>query len=428
MSQEIIRVMLVDDIADLRRNMEKLLLLEEDIKVVGSAGSGEEGIELARQLRPDVVIMDINMPGIDGISAAEILTRELPGIQIIMMSVQGEADYMRRSMLAGAREFLIKPSSTEEIVTSIRRVYNLSRMQRSQLQAAPAGAPAGQPASAAQAKPSQRDGNIVAVFGAKGGVGTSSVAANLAIALRQQRPDIAVAMVDGNTEFGDLTVLLNLTANRTIIDLLSAEELDPQFIQEMFISHSSGIQVIPGSPPTESELVSPRQIKRLIGALREQFDWVIFDTRPTFGEPILTILDDADAVVLVTTPEIPAIRNARLFFEVTDRLDYGKDKVKLVVNKHEPQGAVSSQAIQNSIKHPIAVELPRDDRLAGTAIQQGMPVTISNPRSPLAMAHTKLARSMMGLQELPQEAEKKAANKTAEPAKKQSLIARLFGR
>src|SRR5687768_7731879 len=89
MSQAKIRVLLVDDIADTRENMKKLLFFEDDIDVVGSAGTGEEGIALAKELLPDVVIMDINMPGIDGITAAGILSRELPAVQIIMMSVQG---------------------------------------------------------------------------------------------------------------------------------------------------------------------------------------------------------------------------------------------------------------------------------------------------------------------------------------------------
>ncbi len=434
MSQERIRVILVDDIADLRRNMEKLLRLESDIEVVGSVGSGEEGIELAKRIRPDVVIMDINMPGIDGISAAEILTRDLPGIQIIMMSVQGEADYMRRSMLAGAREFLIKPATTEEIVTSIRRVHKLSSAHRP-----PVAAPAAQsvavaaPQAAAPAarveKKVQRQGEVIAVFGAKGGVGTSSVVSNLAISLREQEPDKQVAVVDGNTEFGDLNVLLNLSAERTIIDLISVEDLDPQYVQDVFIAHASGIKVIPGSPPTEAELVTGEQVRRVITALREQFDYIVFDTRLTFSEPILTILDNANTIVLVATADIPSIRNTRLFFEVADRLGYEKSKIKLLLNKYEPQGTVSAQAIQSSVKHRIAVELPRDDRLASGAIQQGLPVVLSQPKSALALGYGKLARTISGVEAAqPQPERGNQGTEAPVKQKKPSFFARFFGR
>src|SRR5438105_8897875 len=98
-----IGVMIVDDIADTRENFSKLLMFERDIEVIGTAGSGPEAIEQCRKLRPDVVLMDINMPEMDGIKAAEILSTELPAIVIIMMSVHTEQDYLRRAMLAAAR-------------------------------------------------------------------------------------------------------------------------------------------------------------------------------------------------------------------------------------------------------------------------------------------------------------------------------------
>ena len=118
-----IRVLIVDDIPETRDHLTKLLGFESDIEVVGAAASGAEALELAVTLNPDIVLMDINMPGMDGIAATEQLSSRLPQVSIVMMSVQGEADYLRRSMLAGAREFLVKPFSADELVTSIRQVY-----------------------------------------------------------------------------------------------------------------------------------------------------------------------------------------------------------------------------------------------------------------------------------------------------------------
>ena len=116
-----IRVVIVDDIAETRENFSKLLMFERDIEVVGTAGSGPEAIESCRKLRPDVVLMDINMPEMDGIKAAEILSTEMPGIGIIMMSVQSEQDYLRRAMLAGAREFLVKPCLPGTLILHVLR-------------------------------------------------------------------------------------------------------------------------------------------------------------------------------------------------------------------------------------------------------------------------------------------------------------------
>src|SRR5919202_4480018 len=143
--QPTIRVLIVDDITETRDNLEKLLFFEKDIQVVAKASTGREAVAMAKQHQPDVVLMDINMPDMDGIAATEAVLSQVPTVQVIMMSVQGEQDYLRRSMLAGAREFLIKPFSADELINSIRHVHELEKVRRARYapvqQAAPPGAP-----------------------------------------------------------------------------------------------------------------------------------------------------------------------------------------------------------------------------------------------------------------------------------------------
>src|SRR5919205_2803323 len=137
-----IRVLIVDDIPETRDHLTKLLGFETDIEVVGSASSGKEAIELAVRLTPDVVLMDINMPDMDGIAATEQMASRVPTAAVVMMSVQGEADHLRRSMLAGAREFLVKPFSSDELTTSIRQVHVREREKLSRIVVQPAAAAA----------------------------------------------------------------------------------------------------------------------------------------------------------------------------------------------------------------------------------------------------------------------------------------------
>ena len=115
-----IRVLIVDDILETRDHLTKLLGFETDILVVGAAASGREAIEIGAKLVPDVVLMDINMPDMDGITATERLASEVPSAAVVMMSVQGEADYLRRSMLAGAREVLVKPDELPGLLHVLR--------------------------------------------------------------------------------------------------------------------------------------------------------------------------------------------------------------------------------------------------------------------------------------------------------------------
>src|SRR5512136_1831950 len=100
-----IRVLIVDDIPEMRENIRKLLAFENDIEVVAVAGTGHDGIEAARQHKPNIILMDINMPDMDGITAASAILHDVATAQVLMVSVQSEADYLRRAMLAGARDF-----------------------------------------------------------------------------------------------------------------------------------------------------------------------------------------------------------------------------------------------------------------------------------------------------------------------------------
>ena len=145
----VINVLIVDDISSTLDNLRKLLSFEDDIEVVATATNGREAVEQAKALSPDIVLMDVNMPEMDGIQATEILATEAPGSPVIIMSVQGERDYLRRAMQSGAREFLIKPFSGDELIASIRRVHQLE--QRKEVYVRPVAAVGAVPAGPAPA-------------------------------------------------------------------------------------------------------------------------------------------------------------------------------------------------------------------------------------------------------------------------------------
>jgi pilus assembly protein CpaE len=383
-----IRLLLVDDIPETRENLRKLLFFESDIEVVGAATNGEEGVQMAVELKPDIVLMDINMPGMDGITASEQISQQSPFTQIIMMSVQGEADYLRRSMLAGAREFLIKPFSSDELVSSIRRVYQLGVSRRPYMPVMPE--PGRGPTFVADAAP-QAAGKIVSVFSPKGGVGCSTIAVNLAIAL-QQHAAVKVAIVDTSLQFGDVGVLLNLYASRTIADLASnADELDNELIADVFISHSSGVKALLAPPrPEVADLVTPAIVKDVLERLRTQFDIIMVDTGSVLDDGVLNVLDLSDKIIVVTTPEIPAIKDAKLFFEVTEALEYERERIMFVLNKADKRINIRAEDIEANIKYKIEGQLPLDERSVTTAVNQGVPYVLGDKNSLLTQATVKL--------------------------------------
>jgi pilus assembly protein CpaE len=417
--QKKIRVLIVDDIPETRENLRKLLFFESDIEVVGAATSGEEGISMAGELQPDIVLMDINMPGIDGITASEAITQQVPFTQIVMMSVQGEADYLRRSMLAGAREFLIKPFSSDELVSSIRRVYELGASRR---QSMPSVAPAG-PGRVDQERPPEEQGKIVAIFSPKGGVGCSTVAINLAIALHQAEGR-QVALVDSSLQFGDVAVLLNLQASRTIADLAPhIDELDQELLDHVMLAHHSGIKALLAPPrPEMADLVAPGALNTILEKLRRLYDYIVIDTPSTLADLTLTVLDVADRIILITTPDIPAIKNAKLFFEVTEALEYPSGKTILVLNKADRHTNIRAEDIQASIKYPVAAQIPLDERTAMAAANQGVPYMLIARSSPLAQATMTLGRHLISTT-----AEKVGADEESGEASGKAALSRTLG-
>jgi pilus assembly protein CpaE len=392
-AEEKIRVLIVDDIPETRENLRKLLYFENDIEVVGAAISGEEGIQMAKELEPHIVLMDINMPGVDGITAGEAISQEVPAAQVIMMSVQGEADYLRRSMLAGAREFLIKPFSSDELVSSIRRVYELGAAQRARYRAP---APPVSATAQRQPLPPEELGKVISVFSPKGGTGCSTIATNLAIAL-QTETEARVVLVDGSLQFGDIAVLLNLKPIRTIADLVPhMSELDGELIHSVMIPHSSGIKTLLAPPrPEMADLVVPDHMKRILEELKKTFDFIVVDTWTSLHDLVLTIMDVSDRIVLITTPDIPSIKNTKLFFEVTEALGYPPEKVFLTINKVDRRSSIRAEDIETGIKHPVAATLALDERVATPAANQGAPFVFSAANSAIAQSMVDLAHQLL---------------------------------
>ncbi|MBA2700955.1 MAG: response regulator [Chloroflexi bacterium] len=408
-----IRVLIVDDIPETRDHLTKLLGFEGDIDVVGSAASGGEGISLASSLAPDVVLMDINMPDMDGIAATEQLSRTVPGASVIMTSVQGEADYLRRSMLAGAREFLVKPFSSDELTASIRQVHGRERDKVSRMAAVSASSATGGGSSSNGTGPGTEPGQVVAVFSPKGGVGRTTVAVNIAVAAATDLGK-KVVIVDGSFQFGDVGVLLNLNPkSKSIADLIPELEAaggEPESIDTFVISHSAGVRVLLAPPsPEMAELITPAGIKRVIEALRKTNDLVVVDCSAYFNDTTLAILDSADVILTLLSLEITSIKNMRLFMEVAQQLGYEDGKVRLVLNRADSALGIRVADVEHSIGRKVTDTIVSDGRSVVYALNRGVPFYLSNREAQVSQDILRLTRSVVGESASAADASRKAA-------------------
>ena len=390
---EKIRVMIVDDVSETRENVRKLLQFESDVDVVGVARTGKEAIQLSQDLNPDVVLMDINMPDMDGISATEAIRAKQPAVQVIILSVQGDQNYMRRAMLAGARDFLTKPPMGDELISAIRRAGAMAQTERAksvQVPIAPVSGNVGAMIGYGGPK-----GKIVTIYSPKGGTGCTTLAVNLAITLNNE--DTRVALVDGNLQFGDVAVFLNEQGKNTIVDLAPrAEELDPEIVEDVMLKHaSSGLHILAApSRPEYAEKVSSGQFAKVLEYLRQMYAYVIVDTAAHLTDATLSAIDVSDLIVLVTTQDIPSIKNCRLFLDLLQTLGIERDRILFVMNRYDKRINITPDRVTENLKQEVVSVIPLDEATATKAVNRGVPFVLESKNQPAARGVFSLAENV----------------------------------
>lgn len=389
-----IRVIIVDDVSETRENVRKLLQFESDVDVVGLARTGKEAIQISQELNPDVILMDINMPDMDGITATEAIRSKQPAVQVVILSVQSDQNYMRRAMLAGARDFLTKPPMGDELISAIRRAGAMAQSERSKsipVQALPAGGNIGVLTSGYGAP----KGKIVTVYSPKGGTGTTTIAVNLALTLHNE--DTRVALVDGNLQFGDVAVFVNEQGKNTIMDLAPrAEELDPEIVEEVMLKHAvSGLHILAApSRPEYAEKVSSGQFTSVLEYLSQIYSYVVVDTASILTDVTLSAIDVSDLIVLVTTQDIPSIKNCRLFLDLLQTMGIERQRILFAMNRYDKRVSITPERVAENLKQEVSSVIPLDEATVMKAVNRGVPFVLESKNQPASRGIFSLAESV----------------------------------
>jgi pilus assembly protein CpaE len=342
---------------------------------------------LAKELEPDVILMDINMPDIDGITATETIRGEVPHSQIVILTVQTDPNYMRRAMLAGARDFLTKPPSVDEMIGAIRRAGELAHEERAKAKTVYAV----KPGNGSMPGGSLKDGKIISIFSPKGGVGKTTLAVNLAVSL--QREETPVILVDGNMEFGDVMVFLNKQAKNSIVDLAPrADELDQDVIEEVTILHpESGIKVLAApTRPEFAESVNGDQFAQVLDFLRNFFSYVIVDCSSSLTDVTISTIDTSDLIILLTTQEIPAIKDSRLFLDLLQPLKINRERLLFVMNKYDKRIGIKPEKVSENFKQELKIIIPFEEKVVLPAINRGVPFMVGEKSKSITRSFVSL--------------------------------------
>jgi pilus assembly protein CpaE len=395
-SQEKINVVVVDDVDESREMILRMLQFDTSIEVVGTGRTGIEAIESAQKLKPDVIVMDINMPDMDGISATEAIRKKVPFIQIVVLSVQNDANYMRKAMLAGARDFLTKPPMIDELTAAIRRAGDLAHEEKAK--AAIVYQPTGLTGPLSPGMMMRMPlvlGKIICVYSPKGGTGSTTIATNLSVGLKTQENKVAI--IDANLLFGNVAVFLNEHGKNSILDLIDrANELDPEIIEDVMVDNKlTGLHLM--ASPKDPELQDSRKgepVSKILTYLRQLYNYIIIDTTSYLTEVVQTCLDVSDYIVLVTTQDIPSIKNANQFLSIADASGLQREKIIFVMNRYDKRIAISPERVGESLKQPVVVAIPFEERIITSAMNRGVPFMIDNKIAPAGKAILQLIESI----------------------------------
>jgi pilus assembly protein CpaE len=344
----------------------------ESIRLAGSADNFTEGASLIQKTAPNVVFLGIDDVE-QGIKDVQYITLRYPRVSVIACSSEKSSEWILALMRAGAVEYLLRPIAQEELRQSLQKVGRFLLPTTS------------------EETPS---GSIIAVYNPIGGMGTTTIAVNLAAALSEE--GTKVALVDLNLEAGDVNTFLNVNPTYTLSSVTSnIERLDANFLMSVMTRHASGPFVLT-EPLEVDEAVSitPDQVHRILEFLRGTFAYVIVDCVGQLAGCNMAIFGSADIILFTTTLSLPALKNTKRYLSAMERKGFGKNRVKLVINRYLPKSDIQIKDAEKVLAMPVYQAIPNEYSDVVNSINKGMPVVKLLPRSPISKAIQGLAERL----------------------------------
>jgi MinD-like ATPase involved in chromosome partitioning or flagellar assembly len=286
----------------------------------------------------------------------------------------------------------VNPSIAMKIMVTVTRRYKANH------ESGDVSVPAVSGGATAAVVPQPSQGMLVAGHSPTGGAGVSTLLSNLGVALADRGKK--VLLIDGSTQFGDLSVFLDVIPNATLYQMAEEENWEPDFIQESYV-HSTkfGVDFIAAPlKPEQSEVVTADLFRILIDGMRSLYDYILIDTYSLMQEPILTLLEMADEILYVMNPELPSMKNARLWSELLEALEFSRAPVRTVLNKFDDRAVVTKQQIEKNLQTEVDLVIPFDRDSTMSCINRGEMLVRYLPKQPISMAILTLADKMLNIE------------------------------
>jgi len=364
-------VLVVDSDESVRQVLRNQLEQMEDVELSSEVDEIDKGLEAVRTAKPDIVILQLPKKPDKTLRWAQGTKLEFPDMNIFVTSQDKTPELIISAMRAGAQEFLSRPIDAKELKGAIQKVIKTKEQIKAQ---------------------APESGRIISVFSKKGGLGVTTVAVNLGVALSQVASKKA-ALLDLDLQLGDISSFLNLSSTYSILDACNPDnEVDGVKLQSCMTRHKSGVFVLAEPKnPLDSENISPSQINQILGHLQSMFSYVIVDTPHIFDSKTLEAFQLSDHIIIVTVPSIPALRATKKSLDAFRDLGYGPDKVKVIVNRATKKDKISTGEIKKTIHYQVSWVIPNNYKAAIESVDSGVPLVQDKGSSNVAKSISELA-------------------------------------
>jgi Flp pilus assembly CpaE family ATPase len=337
-----------------------------------------------------LVVIGPSVPAGEALRFAAALRLARPAASVILAREHVDVAMLTEALRAGVRE-VVTSGDAPALTAACRRCLDVSERMlggsRPEIAAEPG-----------------RQGQIVTVFAAKGGCGKTTLAINLAVALAKESK--RVCLIDLDLAFGDVAISVQLDPLRTMLDALPmAGHLDTTGAASLLTRYRPGLEMLLAPvTPGDAEKITPALVRELLTVLHGMFDFVVVDTPAQFSEAVLTAMDASAHHVLLTTPDVPALKNLRVTLDTFDMLSYSPEIRSIVLNRSDAKVGLTAEDVIRVVRSPIAAHVP-SSRDVPISINKGVPITLDNPTHPVSQAIARFARQrLIGVQARPVEA------------------------
>ena len=319
----------------------------------------EEGIDLA--------IVGPSYAHETGVTETGLLFDVRPELPVVLVAEVVTTDVLRAALRTGIKDVIEAPLTLNKMEEALGIAVRAARRE--------------DPVASRRHK----IGKVVTIMSPKGGAGKTMTTTNVALTLANWGEEGRTVVLDADLQFGDVCISLQVDPRHTIVDVArDIDKLDEQLLESLLSRHPSGLRVL--SAPLEPSLadeVSTQVVVKTIGMLKRMFDYIVIDTAPFLDEPVLSILERSDAVLLVVDMDLPSVKNAKLALDTLRLIKFPFEKIKLILNRVNSKARLDVDELERSLGLEVMAAVS-SDKLVPRAVNEGEPVVSLYPRSRVA--------------------------------------------